>query len=83
MVCFTLSFLAPSLLLPSFGCQLSDVLLLLSALLLQLGDLILLVGDLILVSVVLILSFLDGLRHHVSEPNQIDDLLFVLLSVSP
>ena len=63
--------------------ELSDVLLLLSALLLQLGDLILLVGDLILVSVVLILSFLDGLRHHVSEPNQIDDLLFVLLSVSP
>jgi len=63
--------------------EFSDVLLLLSALLLQLGDLILLVGDLILVSVVLILSFLDGLRHHVSEPNQIDDLLFVLLSVSP
>ena len=63
--------------------EFSDVLLLLSALLLQLGDLILLVGDLILVSVVLILSFLDGLRHHVSEPNQIDNLLFVLLSVSP
>ena len=62
--------------------QIGDVLLLLSSLLLELGDLVLLVRDFILVSVVLILGFLDRLGHHISEPDQIDDLLFVLLSVS-
>lgn len=63
--------------------QIGDVLLLGSALLLELGDLVLLVGDLILVLVVLVFGLLDRLLHHVSEPDQVNDLLLVLFGVSP
>ena len=63
--------------------QISDVLLLCSSLLLELSNLIDLAANLILVLHVLILSLLDGLGHHVSEPDKINDLLLILFGVSP
>ena len=62
--------------------KVSNVLLLGSSLLLELGNLIDFAADLVLVLHVLILCLLDRLGHHVSESDQIDDLLLVLLGVS-
>lgn len=62
--------------------QVSNVLLLVSSLFLELSNLIDLAADLILVLHIFILSLLDGLGHHVSESNQVNDLLLVLFSVS-
>ena len=62
--------------------KLGDVLLLHSALFFELTDLIVLLGDLILVLDVVILGLFDGLGHHVSESDEVDDLLLVGLSVS-
>mmetsp|Transcript_10297 Transcript_10297/g.15732 ORF Transcript_10297/g.15732 Transcript_10297/m.15732 type:complete len:538 (+) Transcript_10297:515-2128(+) len=62
--------------------EVGDVLLLSTTLLFELGDLVVLLGDLVLVLVVLVLGLLDGLAHHVSEADQVDDLLLVLLGVA-
>ena len=62
--------------------EISDVLLLHPTLLFELADLIVLLGDFILVLEVVVLGLFDGLRHHISESDEINDLLLVLLSVS-
>ena len=62
--------------------EVGNVLLLGSSLLLKLCNLVDFAADFILVLHILILSLLDRLGHHVSEPDQINDLLLVLLGVS-
>jgi hypothetical protein len=62
--------------------EVSNILLLGSSLLLKLCNLIDFAADLVLVLHILILSLFDRLGHHVSEPDQIDDLFLVLFGVS-
>jgi hypothetical protein len=62
--------------------KIGNVLLLHSTLLFELTNLIVLLGDVILVLKIVILGLFDGLGHHVSESDKVDDLLLVLLGVS-
>lgn len=62
--------------------QVLDVLLFSSSLSLQKLDFSVLLGNFILVSVVLIFGLLDRLGHHVSESDQVNDLLLVHVCVS-
>ena len=63
--------------------KIGNVLLLHSTLLFELTNLVVLLGDVILVLKIVILSLFDGLGHHVSESDKINDLLLVLLGISP
>ena len=62
--------------------KIGNVLLLHSTLLFELTDLIVLLGDVIFVLKIVILSLFDGLGHHISESDKINDLLLVLLGIS-
>ena len=62
--------------------KIRNILLLHPTLLFELTDLIVLLGDVVLVLKIVILGLFDGLGHHISESDKVDDLLLVLLGIS-